>query len=126
MNRVNPLYIALLLVFILVISIFKLSAAKSELDEVKLTYKETSALANELVSLKRAYKDSKKLKSIFRSLKVETKFKKHSLKVSSSSLDKRTLNNMMSKVLNGSFNITSLTIKKLSPQKVSFDMEIKW
>jgi hypothetical protein len=41
-------------------------------------------------------------------------------------MDKNTLNLLMGKILNASFNITSMQIKKLSDDKVSLDMEIKW
>lgn len=126
MNRINPLYLGLFLVFILLISVFQLNDAKDELKEVKSSYKKTLKIANELKALKSVYKEKQKIKTILNSAKVDTKYKKNSVKVHSKSMDKKTLTNLMSKLLNGSYNINSLDIKKLSDEKVSFSMEIKW
>ena len=41
-------------------------------------------------------------------------------------MDKNALNTLMGKLLNGAYNITSFKVRKLSPNSVSFDMEIKW
>jgi hypothetical protein len=46
--------------------------------------------------------------------------------LSSKSIDKKALNLLMGKLLNGVFQINSFKIKKLDEFKVSFEIEIKW
>ena len=135
MNRVNPLYLGLFLLVVLVLSVFKLNSAKHELKEVRLSYKETSKIANELTSLKSVYNDKNNLeKSLKRVLKqkllkgieIDTIFKKNNVKISSQSIDKKALDFLMGKILNSTYNVVSLDIKKLSEEKASLKMEIKW
>ena len=134
MNRVNPLYLGLLLLVILALSVFKLNSAKQELDEVKLSYKEISKIANELTSLKSVYNNKNLEKSLQRLLKnnilkgteIDARFKKNNAKISTKSIDKKALDFLMGKILNSTYNIVSLDIKKLSEEKASLKMEIKW
>ena len=46
--------------------------------------------------------------------------------ISSQSMDKVALNSLMSKILNGSYNVRSMKIKRLSDTNVNFSMEIQW
>ena len=130
MNRINPLYIAALLVGVLAFSMFKLSSAKEELGEAKRAYSKTEVIATKLSSLKEVYSNKanikKSLKFILNQKGVNHKFKSSSLSLSSDSLDVNALNKLMGKLLNGSYNIQGLKIKKLDNENVSFKMEIKW
>jgi len=135
MNRVNPLYLGLLLLFVLALSIFKLNSAKDELIDAKQSYKEVSKLANELVSLKAVYNNKKKLEKSLRRIlrnntlktaKIKSKFKKSNVKLGSKSIDKKALDFLMGKIFNSTYNVVVLDIKKLSKEKASFKMEIKW
>ncbi len=135
MNRINPLYIGLLLVVVLLISVVQLNSSKGKLQEAKLSYKNISKLADNLVSLKKAYANKTKMEKSLRSLlrnkslqasKMKATFKKSSVKLSSKSIDKNALNYLMGKLVNGSYHISSFEIKKLSEEKASFKMEIKW
>ena len=134
MNRVNPLYLGLLLLVILALSVFKLNSAKQELNEVKLSYKETSKIANELTSLKSVYNNKNLEKSlqrlfkhnVLKGIEIDARFKKNNVKISTQSIDKKALNFLMGKILNSTYNVVSLDIKKLSEEKASLKMEIKW
>ena len=135
MNRINPLYIGLLLSIVIIFLVFKLSGAKSDLQEAKEAYVKTSKIAINLSGLKSAYADKKKLKaslrrilalSAIRQANISKDEKKSSVKLSCASMDKKTLNMLMGKLLNASYNITSMKIKRLSKERVSFKMEIKW
>jgi hypothetical protein len=46
--------------------------------------------------------------------------------LSSKSIDKKALNLLMGKLLNGVYRINSFKIKKLDEFNVSFEIEIKW
>ena len=135
MNRINPLYIGLVLVLILLLSMMNLNSAKIELQETKEDYVRTSKLAVELSELKKTYANQKNLQNALRrilnqpSLKsagVVVKYKKSNAKMSAESLDKKSLDFLMGKILNSTFNIVSFDVKKLSEEKASFKMEIKW
>ncbi len=135
MNRINPLHIGILLIVILLFSFVSLGNSKAQLKEAENEYKLTEQIATKVTGLKAVYGDKKGIKkslkrvlnlSSLRASKIEQKMKKSGVTLSSQSMDKKALNSLMGKLLNGSYNITMLKIKKLSPEKVSFDMEIKW
>lgn len=135
MRAINPIYIGLLLVSILAMSIFSLNSAKTELRESKVSFKESSKIANELSGLKKAYlKNSSSQKNLKRILnqkilkeaKLDVKFKKNSVSLESKKMGKRALDFLMTNILNGTYNVTSMKIKKLNKSKASFEMEIRW
>ena len=135
MNRINPLYLALLLLFVLLMLVFKLENAKSELSEAKEEYKATAALVSELSGLKKVYADKKKVKKelvrvlnnpLLKKLDMQQHTTGSAMRIDIKSIDAKALNYLMGKVLNNSYNITALTIKRLSDEKASLQMEIKW
>ncbi len=125
MNRINPLYVGFLLLALLLFLSFKLSSAKLELAQAKEDYKESAKLSSKLSELKKIYNKEFKLASLKSNSLVQKK-NKSGVIISSSSLDAKTLNALMGKLLNGAYNITTLKIKKLSDTKVSLHLEIKW
>jgi len=135
MNRINPLYIALLLVGILLFLVTQLNGVKSDLNEVKEEYKTTKNMVSELRSLKNTYGNKEKVKkslkrilnlSSLRSADIKQSSRKSGISFSSSSMDKKALDALMGKILNGAYNIEKFKVKKISDEKVSFEMEIKW
>ncbi|NOR57771.1 MAG: hypothetical protein GQ474_04535 [Sulfurimonas sp.] len=125
MNRINPLYLGLFLIVLLLFVSFKLSSAKGELSEAKEAYKESSKLSTELSGLKKVYSKKVNLSSL-KSASVVQKRTKTGVILSSAVMSSKELNALMSRVLNGAYNITELKIKKLSPTKASLHLEIKW
>ncbi len=135
MNRINPIHIAILLIVVLGFFVMKLSSAKDELSQTKELYQETLQLSTGLKGLKQTYSDkngakkslNKILKHVsLKSADIKKKVTKSSMIISSESLSKNNLNLLMGKLLNGPYNINSVKIKKLSSNKASFKMEIKW
>lgn len=135
MRAINPIYIGLLLVVVLLVSIFSLNSAKSELIESKNKFTEKLEIANELDGLKKSYsKDSSSQKNLKRilsqkalkSANLNVKFKKGSVSLESKEMDRKSLNFLMTKILNGTYNVTNMKIKKLNDSKASFEMEIQW
>jgi len=135
MNRINPLYIALLLVGILLFLVVQLNSVKSNLNEVKEEYKTTKNMVSELRSLKNVYGNKEKVKkslkrilnlSSLRSADIKQSSRKSGISFSSSNMDKKALDALMGKILNGAYNIEKFKVKKISDEKVSFKMEIKW
>jgi len=112
-----------------------LGDAKEELQENKVLYQETLSLSTQLTGLSKVYGDKKTvIKSINRILKqsslrssgIKSKNSKTGIVITAQSIDKKALNSLMAKILNGSYNVYSCKIKKLSDKKSSFKMEIKW
>ena len=135
MNRINPIHIAILLIVVLSFFVMNLSGAKEELSQTKEQYQETLQLSTQLKGLSQVYSNKKGTKkSLEKILKhpslksagINKKVTKSSMSISSQSLSKKDLNLLMGKLLNGSYNIYSFKIKKLSDSKASFKMEIKW
>jgi hypothetical protein len=134
MNQINPLHIGALLGVVILFLFFQLSSAKEELKVADREYKSSEKLAVDLSSLKSVYADKKKTKkalerilsqSLIKQAKLTIQREKKSIKVSSKSVQTKVINLLMGKLLNGSYNIKSLKIKKLSETKASLSMEIK-
>lgn len=132
MSRINPLYVILLLVMLLGFFWFKISGAKAQLNTAQEEYKETLSMANELSALKNIYGNSAKSKAELQrilssaDIKLERKDKKSSTAISAASLDYTSLNFLMGKILNNSFNITALEIKRINEDSAKLYMEIAW
>jgi len=135
MNRINPIYIVVLLTILLSLMIYKLGASKSELEENKESFKTTQAIALKLVSLKDVYADNVKIKqslqrilndASLRSAGLKTKFKATALSISAQSVDLKTLNLLLNKILNGAYIVESMRIKRVSRTKADLQMEIRW
>ena len=135
MNRINPIHIAILLIAVLGFFMMKLSAANDELTNTKRLYQETQQLSIQLKGLSKAYSDKNRVKkslakilkhNSLRSYDIKKKTTNSSLLISAESINKTGLNLLMGKLLNGSYNINSFKIKRLSDDKASFKMEIKW
>ena len=135
MNRINPIQIIALIVVLFLFFSFKLSDAKEELIEEKDSYKKTSQIAIKLDALKSTYKDKtktlKKLNKILnyplvKKAEVTKDVKSSKVVLEAKSINKQSLNYLMGKLLNNTFNISSLNIKKLDEKTASIKVEIKW
>ena len=135
MNQINPLHIGALLLALLAFLVFELSGVKTELHEVKKEFQKSEKLAVDLSSLKGVYANKAKTKkslqrilsqSSLRSAGLDVKYKKDFVKINAKSISAKTLNSLMGKILNGSYRVAALKIKRLSETKASLDMEIKW
>lgn len=125
MNRVNPLYLALLLVVVILLLVFKLSGARTDLAEAKNSVKETTKIATELSDLKKVYIKEMN-KKILNSKSLVKTTTKTGITISAKEMDSKELNSLMGKLLNGAYNIKALKIKKISDTKASLYLEIKW
>ncbi|HIC13497.1 MAG TPA: hypothetical protein EYO75_09060 [Sulfurimonas sp.] len=135
MNQVNPLHIGGLLFVLIAFLLFSLSGVKEELVQAKSEFLISKNLAIDLHALKSVYADKTKIKnninrilslSSIKTTKLSIKREKKFIKISAKSIDTSVLNTLMGKILNDSFNISMLKIKKLSETRVSLEMEIKW
>lgn len=135
MNRINPVYIVALLTILLSLVVYKLDAAKSELEENKVSFKVTQDLAVKLVSLKDVYADQTKIKQSLQrvlndpslsSADLDTKFKTASVSINAQGIDLRRLNLLLGKLLNTAYVVESMKLKSVSDTKADLQMEIRW
>ena len=132
MSRVNPLYILLFLVILLGFFSMKLSHAKDELFHAQQNYKETLFLVNELSSLKNIYENKQANKASLKRIllgskvKLEQQKRQDSIVFFADKMDYSTLNALVGKLLNGSFEVKALEIKKQNEESARLWMEIKW
>jgi hypothetical protein len=135
MNRINPLYILALLVVVVFVLTYKIDEAKSEFRDNLLSLKESEDVAVKLSSLKTTYSDKTKTKQSLekilrlpsiKALELDANFKKTSLKIHAKSIDKKGLNLLVSKLVNGSFIIDSMKVRRASESSAELSMEIKW
>jgi len=135
MNRINPIHIAALLIVLLFFDMLKLNAAKEELADTKESYAQTLVLAQKIKGLKSSYfNKTKVLKSIntllrngtVRSADITKKVTNSSILLTSDNMNIRSLNFLMGKILNGSYVISDLQIKRLTDKKASLKLEITW
>ena len=125
MNRINPLYIILLLILLFFVALFKLHSAKMQLLESEKSYKKSMQLTVELSGLKDAYSRRFILSPSVKNLVLQRKIK-NGLIISSKNIDINSLNILMGKVINGTYNITKLNITRLNDTQASIYMELKW
>jgi hypothetical protein len=132
MNRINPLYILILLVMLLGFFSIKLMHAKVELTNAQKSYEETLVLVDSLTSLKNIYENKKANKASLErillgtSVDLEEQIKKNSILLQAQAIDYTNINRLVSKLLNSSFEISILEIRKQSDEKAKLAMEIKW
>ena len=135
MNRINPVYILVLLFVVLLMLMYKLDTTKEQVKDTLVEYKSTEALAVKLSSLKEVYADKVNTKnslqkilrhSSLKSISLQTKFKKSSLLITAKSIDKNSLNLLVSKLVNNSFIINKMKVRKISENSAELSMEIKW
>lgn len=135
MNRVNPFYVGALLVVLLIMSLYLLDSAKESLVESKKSFKETQKIANEIKGLKDTYANEAVIKknivrllahNSFKAAKIKADYKNSGVKISSNNMDKKALDLLMGKILNSSYDIRRLQIKRLSENVAQLEMEIRW
>lgn len=135
MNKINPLHIGVLLLVLLVFFMFKLSGVQQKLKDTKHHYIQTQTVAEELSGLKKEYANKQNIQksinrilqnSALRTANITKKSTRKGLILSADSMDRVALNFFMSKILNGTFMIKGMQIKKLDEHHVSMNLEIQW
>jgi hypothetical protein len=131
--RINPLYIALLLVVTLLFVMYQLANSKTELRESRNTLMETEAMAEEIDALKRAWDNPKtsdrSLQRLLASPQLKSaniqRTKKRGLTVlKSKKADLKSSDYLFTKLFNGTYILKQFEIKRLDDQSVSFSVEI--
>ncbi len=135
MNRINPIHIFILIVVLFGFFTFKLNQTKEELRNIKNEYKKTLDVAIQIDAFKKSYKNKaqikKKINQILKSrtlrkVNIIKEIKNSKIILKSKEMDIASLNYLMGKVLNSTFIVSKLSIKKINNKKATFMMEIQW
>jgi len=135
MSKVNPLYIALLLVIFLGFSLFKLSHAKEELHSAQEEISSVEEMAVKLSALKKTYGDDKRNKQSFSKLvktlqskgvKVDLKESRTLSTLSIMEIELKELDFFVNKLLNASYVIKTFKIEKANEKQARMHLEIQW
>ena len=131
--KINPLYIALLLIVALLFVIYQLGSAKTELRESKSSLVKTETMAEEITALKRAW-DNPKISSSsldrllkapqLKSANIQQTKKRGSVVLKSNKADRKATNYFFVKLFNGTYILKSFDIKRLDDESISFSVEI--
>ncbi len=134
MKQINPLYIILLLVVILFVVLFKLMQTKAELHEVHNSFYENKEMVHDIVNLRQSWDNQKATKntltrilksSQLRNVGVVQRVKRDQIELHSSSLDAKSASYLINRLLNETFVIKSMKIRRISKEHASLDVEIR-
>ncbi|RXJ80215.1 hypothetical protein [Arcobacter sp. F2176] len=129
MNRINPIYILITLIFFLFLSFVFLGTEKSKLKEIQSNFASEILTAKDFRILKSNHQDKSTLLSKIKGLKSNASFKKENIQIIHEgkhikalikSDNKEVLNKFLNQILQDRFLIKKLTI---TSNMISFEME---
>ena len=132
--KINPLYIALLLVMALFFAVYQLDISKQQLRDSKTSLIKVEEMAQEINALKQAWDNPKTatiaLNRILKSPQLKSaniqKIKKRGLIIlTSKKANLKATNYFFVKLFNGAFILQKFSVKRLDDETVSFSVEIK-
>ena len=132
--KINPLYIALLLVMALFFAVYQLDVSKQQLRDSKISLVKVEEMAQEINALKQAWDNPKTattaLNRILKAPQLKSaniqKIKKRGLIIlSSKKANLKATNYFFVKLFNGAFILQKFSVKRLDDETVSFSVEIK-
>ncbi len=127
MNRVNPLYLLVAVIVVILFLLFKTVTLHEELRESKSDYLTKKELAVSVDSLKNLSASKASLVRYLRNAKGFTSTKTETgIRFHAKALNKKDLNRIMAKILNSAYWIKNMKITKIDSQKASLNMEIVW
>lgn len=133
MKQINPMYIALLLVVILGMVIFKLGQAKEAQNQVRTELQTTEGMAERIVALREQWDDpARRMAELDRLLRspalreaaIVQKKGKNSIVLDAQSINRRSAEYLINKLLNDSYAIKSMTLKRLDATEASMHLEV--
>ncbi|MGB5964814.1 MAG: hypothetical protein WBF77_03995 [Sulfurimonadaceae bacterium] len=131
--KINPLYIALLLIVALLFVIYQLGSAKAQLHESRTALIKIEAMADEIDALKRAWDNPKTssaaLNRLLKAPQLKSANIQHTKKrgliiLKSKKADLKTTNYFFVKLFNGAYILKKFDIERLDDESVSFSVEI--
>lgn len=133
MRQINPLYLLLLLVVVLMIIVVRLDHAKNEQLGLKEELRKTEQMGERIRALKGSWQSASQTKKELQRLLRSAPLRQSeivqttaggSIELSSASMDAQALEYLLNKLLNGSYTLKKLTLKRLDAKRASLQLEI--
>jgi hypothetical protein len=132
-KQINPLYIALLFVVVLAVVILKLSDANSTHNASVAALQETEVTARRIVALQkdwdRGEQSTAPLDRLLNSAPLQgtelvKKRKRNRVMITAASINKQAADYLLNKLLNNTYVIKALEIRRLNAQQASLYVEV--
>jgi len=132
--KINPLYIALLLIATLLFAIYQLSESKAQLRESKRALVKVEAMAKEINALKRAWDSPKTTTTALnrllkapqlKSANIQKTKKRGLIILRSKKANLKATNYFFVKLFNGAFILQKFDVERLDDESLSFYTEIR-
>lgn len=132
MSRLNPLYILLLSFIVALFAAYSASKKQTELEELQSEYHTKEDIALRLHALKKAYSPKRKREllrllgsGLLKKSAIHYSDKKDRLIISGTGVDVKAANTIVSKVLNGTYNLKRFSLRR-AKEGIDLEMEIVW
>jgi len=133
MNKINPLYIIALLLFLLLLLVYKNSSMQTKLQTVEINNKNSLKEAKEIASLKRAFKSENRNKTALNSILNHPQLKKYNsqkevsnsrMSITLENIDKKAFDTLSSKIFNSTLKIDSFMFERVSENNITVKAEV--
>lgn len=134
-NKINPLYILLLLLFIAIVTLYKTEDMESIVEKRSIEVMEFEKEAREIRNLKDSWDDTKKSKKILDSLLASSQLRKfqptraqianNKERIEIADIDHRSIDFVVNKILNSTLKIEHLEITRENEHNMSVIAEIE-
>jgi len=133
MNKINPLYIIGLLLFLLILLVYKNGTLETKLQTQELINKQTLKEAKEIASLKRAFKSANRNRTALNSIlnhpqikkySVQKEVSKTSMSIKLENINKKAFDTLSSKLFNSTLKIDSFAFERMNENNISVEAEV--
>jgi len=133
MNKINPLYIIGLLLFLLILLVYKNGTLETKLQTQEIINKQTLKEAKEIASLKRAFKSANRNKTALNSIlnhpqlkkySVQKEVSKTSMSIKLENINKKAFDTLSSKLFNSTLKIDSFAFERMNENNISVEAEV--
>ena len=132
MKQINPLYIALFLIAVLIVVTVKLNGAIAMQKEVRAELEKSEVMAKRIVAFKKSWEvndEMKKtldrlLKRTARNTEIEYKEQHGSMVITAKKIKAKAAEYLLNKLFNGTYVIKTMSIKRLDSESASLEVEI--
>lgn len=135
MRQVNPLHVLLLLTVFILFLFYQLQETQATFHDAKEQLAKTKDVAYQLNALKKEYANKEYVvrtitrllhQSILKSATITKEQKSDAIVLHAKKLSKRQLQRVLTKILNSTYKIKALHIKRVDEKSVDVDVEVGW
>lgn len=134
MNKINPLYIIALLLFLLLLLVYKNSTMQTKLQTVEINNKNSLKEAKEIASLKRSFKSENRNKTALNSILNHPQLKRYNaqkevsksrMSIKLENIDKKAFDTLSSKIFNSTLKIDSFIFERINENNITVEAEVR-